>query len=78
MSKSYVIACANVLCAYDFKSEDGKQHKGVSCYALVQVLYDGVCRKIKLCKMEENSVQSGDSFTTLYFDEFGRIVGGRN
>ena len=78
MGKSYCIACANLLCTYDFTSEDGINHKGVNCYAVVQILYDGICRQIKRFKMVENSVQSGDCYSVLYFDERGRIVGGRD
>lgn len=78
MVKSYLIAATDLAQPYSFTDEGGKKHEGITYFACVQILLDGKPAKVRLFKTGLACVAAGDVYGALYFDEYGRLIGGGN
>lgn len=77
MTKTYLIAATDLAQPYSFEV-GGKKHEGITYYACVQILLDGKPAKVRLFKTGLACVAAGDVYERLYFDEYGRLIGGCN
>ena len=74
-NKTYLIVATDLAQPYDFE-DGGKKHEGITYYACVQILIDGKPAKVRLFKVGLACVAAGDVYSALYFDEYGRLIGG--
>lgn len=75
MKKMYIVIACDLRASYDFNNDKGERVQGVANYCCIQEVNGNDSKKPYICK-QAGTLTSGTAYSELYYDRFGRVVGG--